>query len=56
VLEQLHIFVNDRLVKSADVQLDSNFQPQILASEQAVLVLEAPAMPVCSLHQLYYDI
>jgi len=47
--QQLSILVNDRLVKSTDVQLDINYSPRIVASQQTVLVLEASAMPVCYL-------
>jgi len=52
-IQQLCILVNDRLVKSTDVQLDQNYQPTILANEPVVLVLEASAMPVCWLYQLF---
>lgn len=46
--QQLSIFVNDRLVKSTDVELELNYWPEIVTDgEQTVLVLEAPAMPVC---------
>ena len=46
--QQLSVLVNDRLVKSTDVELDSNYWPKIITGgEQTVLVLEASAMPVC---------
>ena len=47
--QQFCIYVNDRLITSADVQLDASYRPTILTSEQTVLVLEASAMPVCYL-------
>jgi len=48
--QQLSILVNDRIVKSTDVQLDESYWPRIIASKQTILVLEASAMPVCYWH------
>jgi len=52
-LQQLCILVNDRLLKSTNVQCNLNYRPTILANEPVVLVLEASAMPVCCLYQLF---
>ena len=38
--------MNDKPVKSADVQLHHRYQPTILTNEPVVFILEASAMPV----------
>ena len=49
-VQQMCVYVNDRLVKTADSQLHLDCQPIIVASEHAVLVLDASAMHVCCPH------